>query len=112
MEQIVSNIRSFCRVCAVNCAMVVTVEDGRVREVRGDKENSVSRGYACSKGLLAPDVHNSPNRLLHSLKRQPDGAFARISSEQALDEIAARLRVILDRDGPDAIALFLGGAGM
>lgn len=107
-----SEIRSFCRVCAVNCAMIVTIEEGRVRDVRGDKENLVSNGYACSKGLLAPDVHNSSDRLLHPLKRQPDGSFTRISSDQALDEIAERLNVILDRDGPEAIALFLGGAGM
>ena len=46
--------------------------------------------------------------LLRPLKRQPDGSYVEISSEQAFDEIAAKLRVIIDRQGPDAVATFMG----
>lgn len=105
-------VQSFCRICPVNCATIVTIENGRVVEIRGDKRSPVSNGYACSKGLQAPALHHGPDRLLHSLKRQADGSFARIPSEQAMDEIAEQLKVIRDRDGPDAIALYLGGGGM
>lgn len=58
--------------------------------MRGDKADPVTRGHACIKGLTAPKAHYSPNRILRPLKRQPDGSFAPISLDSALDEIAAR----------------------
>ena len=42
------------------------------------------------------------------MRRDPDGEFRPISSEQAMDEIAEQLRTILDRFGPNAIALYYG----
>src|SRR3546814_9347992 len=41
----------------------------------------------------------------------PDGNFERISLEQALEEIAAKLREIIDRDGPEAVSAFKGSGG-
>jgi anaerobic selenocysteine-containing dehydrogenase len=91
----------------------VTVDEAqnKIVDIKGDKANPMSKGYVCFKGLQAADAHHSPARQLHPLKRQPDGSYVRISSEQALDEIAAKLKVILDRDGPEAIAGFMGTQG-
>jgi anaerobic selenocysteine-containing dehydrogenase len=100
--------RSFCRICAGNCALLLTIEAERVVAARGDKSNPLTHGYACIKGLHLHDAHNSPERLLHPLKRQPDGNFARIRLAQALDEIAERLRALLARGEPDCIAAFRG----
>ena len=75
---------------------------------RGDKSNPQTKGYACIKGLYLHEAHNSPDRLLRPLKRQPDGRFEPISLEQALDEIAARVRTIIQDHGADAIAAFRG----
>jgi anaerobic selenocysteine-containing dehydrogenase len=94
--------------------MVLTIDDeeNRIVKIRGDKENPMSRGYVCFKGLQADEGHHGPSRLLRPLKRQPDGSYAEIESEQALEEIAEKLRVILDRDGPEAVAGFTGTAGL
>jgi len=68
-------------------------------------------GYACFKGLQSPAQYYGPQRLLYPLKRRTDGSFARISLEQVLDEISDRLRRIIDRHGPGAVATFLGSGG-
>lgn len=83
-------------------------EQERIVAVRGDKEHPLTRGYACIKGLQAAEAHHGPGRLLHPQMRMDDGSFVRIPLEQALDEIAGRLKHILDRDGPDALAAFRG----
>lgn len=101
---------SFCRICASHCPIIVDVENGRPTRVRGDREAALFGGYTCAKGRALPQLHTSPNRLLHSLARQPDGAFAPISSDRALDEIASRLGRITRRDGPAAVALYTGTA--
>ena len=90
--------------------MLMTIDDSSntIVDIRGDKENPMSGGYVCFKGLQAEEMHHGPARLLRPLKRQPDGSYLEIGSEQAFDEIAAKLRAILDRDGPDAVATFMG----
>ncbi len=105
--------RSFCRICAAHCGVVLTVDDetGCIVSIKGDKDNPLSNGYVCVKGLQAEEAHHGPQRLLRPLKRQPDGSYAEIGSEQALDEIADRLRGIIERGGPQAVATFKGTAG-
>jgi anaerobic selenocysteine-containing dehydrogenase len=90
------------------CGLTITIADDRIVGVSGDKDHPLTRGFACSKGLQAVEAHYGKDRLLRPLKRKADGAFEEISSGQALDEIGAKLRVILDRDGPGAIAGYRG----
>jgi anaerobic selenocysteine-containing dehydrogenase len=106
--------RSFCRICSALCGLVLTIDDERNRivDIRGDKDNPVSRGYFCFKGRQAEDAHHGAARLLRPLKRRGDGTYVEIASEQALDEIAEKLRAILDEHGPQAIAAFTGTAGL
>jgi hypothetical protein len=62
---------SFCRACVNSCPTLVDVADGRLTRVKGDPDNAVFQGYACIKGMSQAALHNHPDRLLHSLKRQP-----------------------------------------
>lgn len=81
---------------------------GRIVAAHGDKANPLTRGYACIKGLQLPAAHASPERLLHPLKRLADGRFVRVPLDEALDEIAARLRAVMAKHGADAVAGFRG----
>jgi len=103
------NAVSFCRICSGGCGVVLTIDGSdRIVGVRGDKENPLTRGYFCFKGRQAEASHHGSRRLLRPLKRAADGSYAEISSEQALDEIAAKLGAILDSDGEQAMAAFMG----
>jgi anaerobic selenocysteine-containing dehydrogenase len=103
----ISTHKSFCRFCHASCAIEVDVADGKVVKVRGDRGNSMFRGYTCIKGRELPAQHNHPDRLRSSLRRKGD-EFEEISSEQALDEIAERVRAIIDEHGPRAVAVYCG----
>jgi anaerobic selenocysteine-containing dehydrogenase len=102
---------TICRLCPAHCGVLATIVDGRLTEVRGDPDNPVFKGYTCPKGRALPDIHNDPARILHTHKRQPDGGHAAISVEQAMDEIAAKLRATIDRYGPRSVALYTGTNG-
>lgn len=100
---------SFCRICSGGCGVVLTIDGSdRIVGVRGDKESPLTRGYFCFKGRQAEGSHHGAHRLLRPLKRTANGTYAEISSEQALDEIAAKLGSILDLHGPQAMAAFMG----
>ncbi|MET0545058.1 MAG: molybdopterin-dependent oxidoreductase [Caulobacterales bacterium] len=106
-------VQSFCRICSGGCGVRLTIgADDRIVEARGDHDHPMTRGYACFKGLQVAESHYGPARLLHSMKRQEDGSFTPISSEAAFDEIAAKMRAIMDRHGPNAIGMFCGNGSM
>ena len=104
-----STVKTFCRNCSALCAMELDLEDGRPVRARPDGSVSPYGAYLCPKGQASVEFHNgAEGRLLSSLKRQADGAFAPIGAEQALDEIGARLKALLDRHGPRSIAVYHG----
>ncbi len=105
----IETLKSYCRFCHAYCALDVDVEDGRrVLAVRGDTSNSIYGGYTCIKGRQLPEAHHHPERLRSSLARGADGSFVPISSERALDEIAAKLGAIVKQHGPRAVASYCG----
>lgn len=100
--------KSYCRFCHVYCALEVETSEGRITGVYPDPEDPVYGGYTCLKGRELAAVHNHKDRLRSSLKRLPDGRYEKISSEQAMDEIAEKLTAIIARDGPRAVATYNG----
>lgn len=106
-------VASFCRTCTAVCGTKVTIDDqDRIISVRGDHDNAMSNGYACFKGLNSYEALYSPDRLLHPLKRRFDGSFERISIDRALDEIAGKMRQIMDQNGPEALGLYTGNGAI
>lgn len=99
---------SFCRLCLNGCALIVEVEDNVAVRIAGDKDNPVYRGFTCVKGREQGKLLADQRRLRHSLKRQPDGSMRPIPVRVAIDEIAARLRLIIEESGPAAVAGYLG----
>ena len=102
--------KSFCRFCHVYCGMEVDVEDNRVLAVRGDPDNAVTEGYTCPKGRAEVERLYHPERLLSSKKRV-EGRTSEIAPERALDEIAEKLRQIVDEHGPNSVAVYIGCGG-
>jgi anaerobic selenocysteine-containing dehydrogenase len=108
----VRTVHSFCRVCTSVCGILVDVDGDEVVRVRGDREHPFSHGYTCPKGRALPQIHHHPERLERPLMRA-DGTLRPTSWDACLDDIGARLRDIIDRDGPDAVGILFGtGVGM
>ncbi len=103
--------RSFCRICHAACPVDVEIEDGRVVKVRGVDDDPIFNGYTCIKGRQLPDQINDPARLRSPLRRSAGGTLEEISSRTALDEVAAKLRDIIDRHGGRAVASYTGTGG-
>jgi formate dehydrogenase len=58
------------------------------------------------------DVQNDPDRVLYPLKRTGGrGEFERVSWAEAMSDIAARLRKLLDQRGPESVAWYMGNPG-
>jgi anaerobic selenocysteine-containing dehydrogenase len=98
-----------CVLCAQNCGLEVEAENNRIVKVKPDKSNVKSEGYFCRKGMnIAYHQHNA-DRLKYPLKRVAE-SFERISWDQAIDEIASKLKSIVGQYGPRSFA-YMGGGG-
>ncbi len=101
-------IKTYCRFCHAYCPMEAEVENNRLLSVKPDTDNELYGGYTCVKGRQLPEQQYHPDRILTSLRKNPDGSRSEIGSAQALDEIADKLREIRDKYGPRAIASYNG----
>lgn len=102
--------KTACILCSRNCGLKVDIENGNFVRIRGDEDHPVSKGYICQKAARLEHYQQHGDRLTHPLKRQSDGSFARVSWDEALDDIAQRLLKIREKHGGEAFA-FLGGGG-
>lgn len=102
--------------CPDTCAMLVTVEDGRATRIQGDPTMPFTEGTLCTKVSYYLERTYSPDRLLYPMKRvgrKGEGQFRRISWDEALDEIAARLKACAAEDPQTILPLsYAGTMGM
>jgi sulfite reductase (NADPH) flavoprotein alpha-component len=94
----------------VGCGIVMQVENNKVVKVIGDKAHPTNFGRLCTKGTTCGQAIAESGRMENAyLREQRDHDPVRIAMDTAISETAARLRHILDRDGPDALAFYVSG---
>ena len=103
--------------CPDSCGVLVTIDaaSGRALQVEGDPEHPVTRGFLCGKVTKYLDRVYAPDRVLSPMRRRPgvpkaplapgaeNEAFERIGWDEALDEIASRLKDAAREHGPESI---------
>lgn len=99
---------TYCRICEPLCGLVATVCDGELVELRPDRDNPLSKGFACPKGIAMTEVQNDPDRVIHPLRKRADGSFERVSWTEALDDIGARLKNVIERHGGESVGWYVG----
>ncbi|URN97601.1 nitrate reductase [Leclercia adecarboxylata] len=92
-----------CPYCGVGCGVIARVENGEV-SVRGDDSHPANFGRLCVKGSSLGETTGLAGRLL-----QPEVNDQPVSWEQALDLAGERLRDIIDKYGPQAVAFYASG---
>ena len=101
---------TYCRICVAGCGIVVSTEGDTVVGVRGNPEHVLSQGYTCPKGRAIPALHHHAGRLDRPVTRR-GGAVVDATWDESLDDVATRVRRILDEHGPSAVGYFVGSGG-
>lgn len=101
----VQQVRGYCALCISHCGCISTVDDGVLTKVEADPSHPAGR-YFCIKGKAAPELVNSPDRLLTPVKRtrpkgNPDPGWQAISWDEALDFTARHMKEAAKQFGPE-----------
>lgn len=68
---------TFCRLCEAYCGIIATVDDGRVVDIKPERDNPHSQGHVCVQGIAMTALTNDPDRLLRPKKRMGGRASSR-----------------------------------
>ncbi|MGY4927748.1 molybdopterin oxidoreductase family protein [Streptomyces sp. 900105755] len=96
-----------CPLCEATCGLTLTIEGTRVTGARGDREDVFSNGFICPKGASFGAVDGDPDRLRTPLVRR-DGELREATWAEAFDAVAAGVRGVVERYGPDSVGIVLG----
>ncbi|MFJ4789446.1 molybdopterin oxidoreductase family protein [Streptomyces sp. NPDC088794] len=96
-----------CPLCEATCGLTLTIEGTRVTGARGDRDDVFSKGFICPKGASFGAVDADPDRLRTPLVRR-DGVLREATWSEAFDAVAAGLRPVVERYGPNSVGVVLG----
>lgn len=105
-----------CFNCESACGLLAYVdrETLRVRKFEGNPEHPGSRGRNCAKGPATLNQVTDPDRILAPLKRageRGEGRWTQVSWDEALDDIAARIRAAITENRPNEVMYHVGRPG-
>ena len=100
-------VPTFCPLCVSRCGARAEVADGALLALLPDPSHPTGRAI-CVKGKAAPEIVYHPSRLVHPLRRTrpkdaPDPGWERITWDQALGTVAARLKTAAAAGGPESV---------
>ena len=96
-----------CNLCEAMCGLEIKHNEIEILSIKGDKNDVLSRGHICPKAVALQDLYHDKDRLKTPLKKTPAG-WQNISWEEALDEVADKLKDIQGKYGHNAVGTYRG----
>jgi anaerobic selenocysteine-containing dehydrogenase len=115
-ERHYSLVPTTCFNCESACGLLAYIDKitGEVQKFEGNPEHPGSRGRNCAKGPATLNQIHDPDRILYPLKRtgkRGQGKWERVTWDEALDDIAARIRKAIVEDRRNEIMYHVGRPG-
>ncbi len=101
-------VKTVCPHCGVGCGTLAKVVDGVLVGQEAWADHPINLGGMCSKGAAFKDIVTSEKRLKYPMEKS-EGVWKRITWDEAINKIAARMSEIREKYGPDSV-MFLGSA--
>ncbi|HVA44491.1 MAG TPA: molybdopterin dinucleotide binding domain-containing protein [Acidimicrobiales bacterium] len=105
-----------CFNCESACGLLAYVDRDTlsIRKLEGNPEHPGSRGRNCAKGPATINQVTDPDRILYPLRRAGErgqGRWERVSWDDALDDLATRIRAAITEGRPNEIMMHVGRPG-
>lgn len=96
-----------CHLCEALCGLEIVTEGERIVSIKGDKQDTFSRGHVCPKAVALQDVHDDPDRLRGPVRRVGD-EWEPIGWEEAFALVADGFAKVQERHGANSLGVYFG----
>ncbi len=101
---------SICPYCGVGCRLNLSGAGKQITKIRGVEIAAANLGKLCAKGAQLGPTIDTPDRATHPLIRTNRRAeFLQSNWDDALEQIAAKFRHLIEQYGPDSVAFYGSG---
>jgi assimilatory nitrate reductase catalytic subunit len=102
--------KSTCCYCGVGCGVIITTEDKKIIDVKGDPDHPANFGRLCTKGAtLHLTTKLDARQLYPELRKSRGEPRQRVSWDESLDYVVDRFAETIEKHGPDSVAFYLSG---
>jgi anaerobic selenocysteine-containing dehydrogenase len=96
-----------CNLCEAMCGIEIVTSGQKILSIKGDKQDTFSRGHICPKATALQDLHEDPDRLRHPVEKV-NGEWKQISWEDAYKKTVAYIHAVQKKYGRDAVGTYFG----
>ncbi len=104
--------KGLCGVCPAGCGVEITIDGGRLHRIKPMEGHPL--GIVCTRGVYSEEIIYSPDRLEFPMKRignRGEGKLERISWEEAFELSAHLIQKVVEKYGPETMAIYSGRGG-
>jgi anaerobic selenocysteine-containing dehydrogenase len=96
-----------CPLCEAMCGLEIHVDGGRVAGIRGNRDDTWSRGHICPKGATLGAVHDDPDRIRRPMIKV-DGHWQEVGWDAAFRRCTELLAPVIEKHGIGAVTCYTG----
>ena len=96
-----------CPLCEAMCGLEIEVADGRIAGIRGNHDDTWSRGHLCPKGTSLGAIHEDPDRIRTPMIKV-DGQWQEVSWDAAFRRCTELLAPVIAQHGIGAVTCYVG----
>jgi assimilatory nitrate reductase catalytic subunit len=106
----IKQTKSTCCYCGVGCGVIITSQDDKIVDVKGDPDHPANFGRLCTKGSTLHLTAKLDARALYpELRTERDAPRQRVSWDASLDYVVDKFADTIAKHGPDSVAFYISG---
>jgi len=106
----IKHTKSTCCYCGVGCGVIISSENEKIIDVKGDPNHPANFGRLCTKGATLHLSAKLDNRALYpEMRLSRDMPRKRVSWDASLDHLAEKFAQTIEKHGPNSVAFYISG---
>ena len=110
MSDLIKQTKSTCCYCGVGCGVIISSQNDKIIDVKGDPNHPANFGRLCTKGSTLHFTAKLDNRLLYpEMRTSREAPRVRATWDESLDFVVEQFAKTIETHGPDSVAFYISG---